>query len=112
MEFEVQEESQSLTRVALVGRLDTAGVDRVETKLNATLARGTHGVIDLSGVTFLTSMGIRMLIAAAKMLNRRGKKLVLIAPRPLVDQALRHSSLDEIIPVAQDLPGALALLGS
>jgi hypothetical protein len=42
------------------------------------------------------------------MLNRRGKQLVLIAPRPLVDQALKHASLDEIIPVAPDFQTAAA----
>jgi anti-sigma B factor antagonist len=112
MELDVLEESPTMTRLALKGRLDTAGVDRVETRLNATLSRGKHAVVDLSEVTFLASMGIRMLIAAAKMLNRRGSRLVLVAPRPLVDQALKHSSLDEIIPVAQDMEGAKALLGA
>ena len=74
--------------------------------------RDKHGLVDLSEVTFLASMGIRMLIAAARTIDRRGKRLVLIAPRPLVDQALRHSSIDDIIPVAPDLEGALALLGA
>jgi len=112
MELEILEESQTLTRLSLKGRLDTAGVDRIETRLNAALARDRNGVVDLSAVTFLASMGIRMLITAAKMLSRRGHRLVLIAPRPLVEQSLKHTSLDEIIPVAQDLEGAIALLGS
>jgi anti-anti-sigma factor len=112
MEMEILEESPALTRLALKGRLDTDGVDRVETRLNAVLARDKDGVVDLSAVTFLASMGIRMLLVAAKMLDREGRRLVLIAPRPLVEQALRHTSLDELIPVARDLQGALALLGS
>ena len=112
MELEILEESPSLTRLSLKGRLDTDGVDRIETRLNAMLARDKDGVVDLSAVTFLASMGIRMLLTAAKMLNRRGHRLVLIAPKPLVEQALKHTALDEIIPVAQDLEGAIALLGS
>jgi anti-anti-sigma factor len=112
MELQVLEESPSLTRVSLKGRLDTDGVDRIETRLNATLARDKDGIIDLSLVTFLASMGIRMLLTAAKMLDRRGCRLVLIAPQPLVEQALKHTALDEIIPVARDLESAMALLGS
>ena len=112
MELEILEQSPTVTRLALKGRLDTAGVDKVETRLNAALARDKHGIVDLSGVTFLASMGIRMLISAAKMQSRRGKQLILIAPGPLVDQALKHASLDEIIPVARDLAGAMALIGS
>jgi anti-sigma B factor antagonist len=112
MELEILEQSEALTRLALKGRLDTAGVDKVETRLNAALGRDKDGVVDLSSVTFLGSMGIRMLISAAKMLSRRGKRLVLIAPGPLVEQALKHTSLDDIIPVARDLDGARALLKS
>lgn len=112
MELVIQEDTAEFTRLVLRGRLDTAGVDRVEIKFNASLPREKHGIVDLSEVTFLASMGIRMLIAAARMLDRRGKRLVLIAPRPLVDQALRHSSIDDIIPVAPDLESARALLGS
>jgi anti-anti-sigma factor len=112
MELEILEQSPTLTRLSLKGRLDTAGVDKVEARLNAALAQDKNGVVDLSGVTFLASMGIRMLIAAAKMLSRRGKKLILIAPRPLVDQSLKHTALDDIIPVAPDFEGALALLRS
>ncbi|HEV8113139.1 MAG TPA: STAS domain-containing protein [Planctomycetota bacterium] len=112
MDLEILEESESLTRVALKGRLDTAGVDRIETRLNAVLGGRKHALLDLSDVTFLSSLGIRMLISVAKMLDRRGQKLVLVAPRPLIDQALRHSSLDEIIPVAADVDGARMLLNS
>ena len=110
MELVIQEESQTLTRLGLKGRLDTAGVDRIETKFNACLPRDKHAVVDFSEVTFLASMGIRMLLSAAKTMDRRGKRLVLIAPRPLVEQALRHSSLDDLIAVAQDLDRALVLL--
>ena len=112
MELEILDQSPTLTRLALKGRLDTAGVDQIETRLNAALARDGDGVVDLSEVTFLASLGIRLLITAAKMLTRRGHRLVLVAPRPLVDQALQHSSLYDIIPVAPDFNGALALLGS
>ncbi len=112
MELVIQEQSKALTRLALKGRLDTVSVDRIETRVNAALAGGTHGIIDLSEVTFLASLGIRLLLNAAKMLDRRGYKLVLVAPQPVIEQALRHTSLDELIPVAPDVDAALALLRS
>ncbi len=112
MDFEVSELSPTCKRVVLSGRLDTAGVDRIETRLSAALARGGDCVMDLERVTFLASLGIRMLISIAKLLQRRGNRLVLVAPRPLVDQALRHSSIDDIIPVVTDLDAAVTLLRS
>jgi len=110
MEFEVVEANQQVTRVRLWGRLDTPGVDRIETRLNATMAKGGHGILDLTEVTFLSSLGVRLLLGIAKMLDRRSSKLVLVAPQALVDETLRHSSLDEILPIARDLDGARALL--
>lgn len=112
MELEIREQSPTVTQVALKGQLDTQGVDRIETRLTAILARGGHGIIDLSEVTFLASLGIRLLITIAKTMDRRGGRLVLVVPRSLVEQALRHSSLDEIIPVAPDVESARALLAS
>jgi anti-anti-sigma factor len=110
MDFEVAEVSPTCKRVALIGRLDTAGVDRIETRVIAVLSHGGDCVIDLAQVTFLASLGVRLLLTVAKLLARKGNRLVLLAPRPLIDQALRHSSIDEIIPVAADMDDALKLL--
>ena len=106
MELEITENTETLTHVALKGRLDTEGVDRVETRFNALLSSGGDGLVDLSGVTFLSSLGIRLLLGAAKMLDRRGATMVLIAPGEMVAEALKHSSIDEIIPVEPDLASA------
>lgn len=110
MELEVVEHAPPLTLAYLRGRMDSQGAEGIELKINATLLRGGDCVLDLSGVTFLASLGIRVLISAAKQLDRRGAKLVLVAPRELVDQALRHSSIDEIIPVVASADEARALL--
>jgi len=107
MELQVIEQTAAFTHVALVGRLDTPGVDRVETRFNAALVNPRrHAIVDLSAVEFLSSMGVRMLLAAAKALGRSGTRLVLVAPRPLVEGALRHSAIDELIPVRADLAAA------
>ena len=51
-------------KVVLVGRLDTAGVDLVETKFGAAIVpNGKNTIVDLTQVTFLASMGIRMVIS-------------------------------------------------
>lgn len=107
MDLTLVEQASDVTVVALHGRLDTPGVDRVEARFNAALIRPRkHGIVDMSGVEFLSSMGVRMLLAAAKALGRQGGKLVLVAPRPLVQGALRHSAVDELLPVCDDLTGA------
>jgi anti-anti-sigma factor len=111
MEIQILETSDALTRVALRGRLDTPGVDAIETRFNAALLpRAKNAIVDLSEVSFLSSMGLRMLLTAAKGLQRSGARLVLVSSRPLVDEALRHTALHELIPVVADVPAAAALL--
>jgi anti-anti-sigma factor len=109
--LDIVEHSSNRSHVALVGRLDTAGVDAIELTFNAAVvARRVDAIVDLAGVAFLSSMGVRMLLTAAKALGRSGARLVLVAPGPLVAEALRHSALDEIVPVERDALSAAAFL--
>jgi anti-sigma B factor antagonist len=109
MQMQVQDAGEGLVNVTLVGRLDTPGVDAIETRLTAHLVpRGVRATVDLSQVSFLGSGGIRMFISIARALSRRGAKLVLYAPQPLVAEVLRTTSLNDIIPVLPDSASAAA----
>ncbi len=99
-----------LLNVLLIGRLDTPGVDRIETELTAHLVpRGERAIIDLSRVEVLGSVGIRMFITIARALSRKGGKLVLYGAQPSVAQVLETTSLNNIIPVRADADGAAAV---
>jgi len=65
-------EDDGVVKVGLVGRLDTPGVDAVEPRFTAAVVpRGALAVVDLSGVEFIGSLGLRMLITIARALSRR-----------------------------------------
>jgi anti-sigma B factor antagonist len=98
-------------KVVFVGRLDTAGVDRVETRFGAAVvAAGKNTVVDLSQVTFLASLGIRMLITTARSLSRKRAKLVMYGATPAVMEIIDTTALHEIIPVAGSEDEAVALV--
>ena len=102
-------EDEGVVKVGLVGRLDTPGVDAVETRLTGAICpRGARTVVDLSGVEFIGSLGLRMFITIARALNRRNGRMVLYAPQPFVAQVFETSSLGDIIPVKPDATSALA----
>ena len=85
MQIQLGDTVDGVLNLALIGRLDTPGVDRIETKLTAHLVpRGGHATIDLSQVTFMGSGGIRMFITIARALGRKGGRLVLYGAQPLV----------------------------
>ena len=85
MELEIKNQTDQITYLALRGRLDTTGVDEVELKFSShTVPRGKPLLLDMSEVTFLSSLGMRMLLTVAKALDRRGAKTVLLSPQPAV----------------------------
>jgi anti-anti-sigma factor len=109
MQLQVTDVGDGVLNVLLMGRLDTPGVDRIETQLTAHLVpRGARAMIDLSQVTFIGSGGIRMFITIARALGRKGGKLVLYGAQPLVAQVFETTSLNEIVPVRADASAAAA----
>ena len=111
MELEIKNQSDQITRLALRGRLDTTGVGEIELKFTShTVPRGKPLLLDMSEVTFLSSLGLRMLLTVAKALDRHGAKTVLLSPQPAVREVLKLSGFDQLIPIHNDNETALAFL--
>jgi anti-anti-sigma factor len=111
MEMTTTELNTDVTCVRLNGRLDSTAAERIETPLTAAVvARGRPAVIDLSGVTFVASMGIRVLIATARGLKLKGSPLVLFGAQGLVEEVLDQAALGQLIPIVETQPQALERL--
>lgn len=109
MELKVTE-VEGATLLKLDGRLDTVGATRIETQFNASaVAPGRPALVDLAGVSFLASLGIRMLVTAARSLAGRGHKLVLFGANPSVAEVIEISGLSRLLVVAPSQDEALAL---
>ena len=107
MQLQLGDAGDGVLNVALIGRLDTPGVDRIEAQLTAHLVgRGTRATIDLSQVAFIGSSAIRMFITIARALDRNGGRMALYGARPPVAQVLETVSLDYIVPVRADASAA------
>jgi len=88
--------------VTLKGRLDMVGSGVVSAPL-ARLSEQKQGlIIDLSGVAYMASVGIRQLVITARTLTRRGGRLVLLKPTKTVEEVLTLSMTDSLIPIARD----------
>ena len=109
MELKVITADDAYTHLALIGKMDILGVGEVENKfIGYTAARKKSAVVDLSGVTFIGSMGLRIFLSAAKALQLEKKKLILLNPRPLVADVLELSGIGDIIPIEHDTAAAVA----
>lgn len=111
MNLEIKNPSDQIAHVALLGRLDTNAVGDVELKFTShTVPQGKPLLLDMSQVTFLSSLGLRMLLTVAKALDRRGAKMVLLSPQPPVRDLLSLSGFDQLLAVHDNEGTALAFL--
>lgn len=105
------ESSPELICVALSGRMDSAGVDKAEARFFASFAsRGVDTLFDLTHVTLLTSIGLRVLISGAKTVHARGARVALVAPPGPIREVLEDAALHELMAIADDRTAAAAKL--
>ena len=62
--------------IALTGRLDTTTAPALEAELNASLADVTELAFDFAQLEYISSAGLRVLLAAQKVMNKQGKMTV------------------------------------
>lgn len=62
--------------IALEGRLDTSTAPELEAELNASLDGITDLTLDLAQLLYLSSAGLRVILAAQKRMNKQGSMMV------------------------------------
>jgi len=100
MRISIVDDAGPTATVALHGRLDFKGVEIVAPPL-ATLSASKRGlVIDMSGVTFIASVGVRQLLTASLELARRGEgRLVLLRPAEPVVNVLGAAGVTDFMTI-------------
>jgi anti-anti-sigma factor len=93
-----------ITHLALVGRLDVAGVHAVDrTFQDYAATRHLPTLVDLSGLEFITSLGMAMLISCARSLHPFRARMVLLNPRPEVEEVLKAVGIDQGAPIVRSV---------
>jgi anti-sigma B factor antagonist len=110
--MEVQfSEVSGVTKAVLDGRLDSAGVNVIETRFIAGIVpKHQHAVVDLSNVPFIASLGISMMISTARALGRNDAKFAMFGATPGVAEVFEAHALSEIIPIFDTEAEAIALV--
>ena len=68
--------NENVLTVALSGRLDTTTAPQLESELKASLEEVQTLVLDFAELTYLSSAGLRVLLAAQKIMNKQGSMRV------------------------------------
>jgi anti-anti-sigma factor len=113
MDMAVTELAGNVCCIRLSGRLDAPGADQIGQRFNAAIAApGRNAVVDLSSVSFVASMGLRLLIAGARAIDKKGAKMALFGASSLVQNVLEQAALEQIVPITSTEQQALARLGN
>ena len=92
MHLDIQTAPRSGTtqRVALFGRLDTHSYPQLDAELAPMLDGGDPPVmslvLDLAGLNYISSAGIRSIFKARKALTARNGKLLVVNPQPQIQK--------------------------
>lgn len=103
--FDVATSSDGGAQVFLLsGELDIATADRLTAELEAVeTAADARRVIDLSGLTFMDSTGLRVLIAANRSAAEGGYELVIVTGESPARRVLELTRMDEHMRVVATL---------
>lgn len=105
MECIHEDTADGIRIVRLAGRMDIEGAVAIDPRFSTLVAAGGKAiVVDLSGLTFLGSLGMGTLVMAAKNVAARKGLMVLCGASGSVEHALSRTNLP--IPLWRDLDEA------
>ena len=86
----------------LVGRVDGTNADHYDLEISTLLKSADQSFsIDLSGLTYISSLGLRVFLKTAKALQQQNKKLILSKPNSEILDLLLMSGFDKIIEIEE-----------
>ena len=111
MELAVTHRNDGILLLELSGRLDIAGTGEIENTFTfQTATKQAAILVDLSEVSFIASIGMRLLLSSARAQSQRGGLMVLYNPQPLVRDALTTAGFEQLIGMYDDFETACAAL--
>jgi anti-sigma B factor antagonist len=95
--------------LAVTGELDVATAPRLRQEAVRLSTAGQHRlVIDLSGVGFLDSTGLGVIVGVLKRMRTHGGELVLAAAEPQVRKVFEITRMTDILPIHDSVDEAIA----
>lgn len=101
--------SEDVCVVSLAGKLDSLSASACESTLKQAVAEGNiRFILDLSELSYISSAGLRVLLAIAKQLKARGGKVSLANLQSNVREVFEMTGFISIFAVHESVDAALA----
>jgi stage II sporulation protein AA (anti-sigma F factor antagonist) len=111
MEIAKRKEKDVLV-VSLKGRLDAVTSPVLEKDLMESMAGGERiMVVDLGDLDYISSAGLRTILASTKRLKEKQGRLLLASLKSVVKEVFEISGFSSIIPIYDSVDSALSSLG-
>ena len=108
MKLEYIELKDGIRLIKLEGRLDLNGTYSIEIQfVNDCTGDKARVLVDMSGVNYVSSVGIPMLVNTAKSVMSRGGKMAFLNPQENVLKVLELVGVTQVIPVYYDQKTAI-----
>ena len=75
MEIKKMQDGDNLT-IVLTGRLDTTTAPHLEAELKSSIGGVTYLIFDFENLEYISSAGLRVLLAAQKVMNKQGAMVI------------------------------------
>jgi anti-anti-sigma factor len=108
MEIENTGKEEGRFIIAVTGRMDAVTAPEFENRMLDWIDAGeTQLIVDLGGLEYISSAGLRSILTIAKNLKTKQGKLVLCALRDTVKEVFEISGFSTIIPVCESVDVAV-----
>jgi stage II sporulation protein AA (anti-sigma F factor antagonist) len=111
MEIVKRKEKGALV-ISVKGRLDAVTSPVLEKDLTELMAGGEKFlIVDLGDLDYISSAGLRTILASTKRLKEKQGKLLLASLKSVVKEVFEISGFSSIIPIYESVDSALSNLG-
>ena len=107
LRVEVRRAEGSFAIVALQGEADLHTAPILRDGLEEAIESDDNVVVDLSGVSFVDSMMLSVLLGASRRAHQRGTEVRIVVDDPHVRRIFELTLLDRVLPLYVDLAAAL-----
>lgn len=106
MEINASDLEGGIRNISLAGRMDVQGTAEIDLKYTSMNANQKAVIVDMSGVEFLGSIGIRTILLSAKAVSQKGGRTTLLNPNPDITKVLEMAGITTLIPVTRSIEEA------
>ena len=100
-------EIENITVMAISGRIDSISSDDLETAIKKSLNMNSRIIIDLEDTEYVSSSGLRVLLAGLKSLKTKNGYMILISLQPVVRDVFEITGLARLFSIHNNLDDAI-----